>query len=75
MKRDIILTVGSMTHAIKAKKILNRGKISVSVIKLDSERRNNGCGYGIVFSSDDEYSAIRLLKENKIPYLVYEKER
>ena len=72
MKRDIILTVGSMTHAIKAKKILNREKISVSILKLDRTVQHNGCGYGIIFSADEEYVAARLLREGKIPYSVYE---
>ena len=75
MKKDIILTVGSMTRAVKAKRILNRQGIGVSIIKLESQIHTNGCGYGIVFSEEDEYSAIRILKENKIPYSVYEKDR
>ena len=75
MKKDIILTVGSMTRAVKAKRILNRQGVGVSIIKLDSEIYTNGCGYGIVFSEEDEYCAIRILKENKIPYSVYEKDR
>lgn len=75
MKKDIILTVGSMTRAIKAKRILNRERIGVTIIKLESELYTSGCGYGIVFSEADEYTAIRILKENKIQYSVYEKDK
>lgn len=75
MKNDIILNIGSMTRAIKAKRILNREGIGISIIKLESKLYTSGCGYGIVFSEADEYTAIRILKENKIPYSVHEKNK
>ena len=74
MKTDI-LTVPTVTLALKAKKALSKRGISANVIKLDSYAQKSGCSYGIEFPTYDLYSAISLLKELGISYQHLSKER
>lgn len=75
MSSDIILAVKSMTFAQKAKKILARRGISISVRRLDNSQTSGGCGYGIVIPSVHHFEAIEVLKEYRIGYTVYEERK
>ncbi len=73
IKEQVILTVGSMTYAIKAKRILARAGIRIAIKKLDKTETKQGCAYGIEIPKDYLYTAVDRLKEARIPYSVYEK--
>ena len=65
------LTVGSITYAIKARKLLSRNKISSSLIKIDRQKAAKGCEYGIKFAPKDFYEVVMILKGANIEYSVY----
>ena len=66
MKNNKII-VGSMTHAIKLKKILSRQGIASKQVK---EIREEGCLHGVEIAAADLFSAIAILKESGIEYSV-----
>ena len=72
MQNKIILTVGSMTYAIKARKTLNRNDIPSKLVKID-ESKVKGCAYGIEIDDTKLLSAVSALKENGIQYSLYER--
>ena len=63
-----ILTIPTVTLALKAKRILGRHGIKANVIKADATTNKNGCAYAIEIPSTDFFSAITLIKEAEIPY-------
>ena len=67
MKTDI-LTVPTVTIALKAKKALSRRGIKANVIKIDSSVHQSGCSYGIEFPASEFYNVISIMKEAKITY-------
>ncbi len=68
----IIITVGSMTYAMKARKILRAKGITTRLVKLDSALTEHGCGYGIEFRSSESYRVYSTLKENNIKYSIHQ---
>lgn len=66
MNKNIII-VGSMTHAIKLKKILSRQGIASKQVK---EIGKDGCVYGVEIASYDLFAAIAKIKESGMPYSV-----
>ena len=66
-----IITVGSMTYAMKARKILRAEGINTRLVKLDSALTEHGCGYGIEFRSYDSYNVYEALKKHNIKYSIY----
>ena len=70
MQNKIILTVGSMTYAIKARKTLNRKDIPSKLVKINESK---GCAYGIEIDDTKLLSAVSALKENGIQYSLYER--
>jgi hypothetical protein len=67
----IILTVGSVTYAIKARKLLAGIGIPSELIKVDASLSDKGCNFGIKIPYVRFYDAIEELKARKIPYSVY----
>lgn len=65
----LIFSVGSLTEAMRAKKILS--SIRVSVVKIDSHKSKNGCSYGIEFLERDMYTVAHLLNQANIEYYLY----
>ena len=66
-----IITVGSVTYAIKVKKLLDRSGIKSTLIKVDASKSEKGCNYGIRFHESLFYDAIAILKNRGIYYSVY----
>jgi len=64
-------TVGSVTYAIKVKKLLERSGVKSKLIKVDSSKSKSGCTYGIQLESVRFYDAISILKKSGISYSVY----
>lgn len=61
-----IITVGSMTYAIKARKALSHEGIKSKLVKL--EKNKDGCSYGIELKEERLYSAVVVLRTNGIEY-------
>ena len=61
------LTVGSITYAIKARRLLLHAGIRARTIKLVTEE-GGGCVHGIVIPSSRFLDAVVILKENGISY-------
>ena len=62
----MIIKCKNMTHAMKAKKILNESGVLASVEKINNVPNYSGCIYGIVFGDIYFELVIKLLKENHI---------
>ena len=58
------LSLGSMTQALKAKRLLSRSDISVSVKKLSTSDRDRGCVYGIEFPCELSGNIKAILAKN-----------
>ena len=67
MKNDII-TIPTVTLALKAKKLLSRQGIKASVINISDLKDKSGCAYGIEFDSAYYFSVISALRNSEIPY-------
>lgn len=65
------ITVGSVTYAIKVRKLLERAGVKSKLIKVDSSKTKSGCTYGIELQSSFFYDAVNVLKNNGISYSVY----
>ncbi len=66
-----IITVGSVTYAIKVKKLLERSGIRSKLIKVESSASHKGCTYGIRIPSSLFYDAVAVLRNQGIDYSVY----
>jgi hypothetical protein len=62
-----ILTVGTVTQAIRARKLLAAAGIGARLIKGTSGARG-GCAYGLSVRATDMQQAVRLLQENDIVF-------
>ncbi len=68
----ITITNGSVTYAIKSRKLLKSIGIPSKLIKIDASLSKNGCTHGLEISRSDFFDAIKILKSNGIPYSVYD---
>ena len=66
-----IITVGSVTYAIKVKKLLERSGIKSKLIKVESSASSKGCTYGIKISTSLFYDAVSMLRNQGIDYSIY----
>ncbi len=66
-----IITVGSVTYALKVKKLLQHMRIKSKLIKVDSSRTKRGCEYGVEFPSRFFLDVVSELKRNGIYYAVF----
>lgn len=63
-----IVSLKSMTVALKAKKALNQSYIDCEIIKLEPNMTKKGCAYGIKFDCINIYSVENVLNENRVKY-------
>ncbi len=61
----------SVTHALKAKEIIENMGYRAKINKNTNPSKNEGCGYSIIFIGDVNRVVIRL-DINKVKYLGYE---
>ena len=66
-----IITVGSVTLAMKVRKLLSKKGIRSKLIKVDASKTANGCSYGIRISKDLFYDTVRVLVDNNLSYSIY----
>jgi len=62
----MIIKCKNMTHAMKAKKVLNDSGITANVEKINNVPNYNGCIYAIVFSDVYFELVCKLIKEHGI---------
>ena len=62
----MIIKCKNMTHAMKAKKVLNEAGLTASVEKINNVPDYSGCVYGVVFNDIYFELALKLLTENSI---------
>lgn len=66
----ITITVGSVTYAIKSRKLLSGNGIPSKLVKIDALLSKNGCTHGLEISKNHFLDAVMILKTNGIPYSV-----
>lgn len=69
--KKIIVTVGAVTYAIKARRLLKNSGVPSRLVKVSSERSLGGCTHGIEISEEDLYTAASVLRGNGISYTIY----
>lgn len=67
---NVTVTVGTVTYAIKLKKLLSRAGIRSRLVKAEGTTAGEGCTHGVEISSSDFLFAVVIMKENGIPYSV-----
>ena len=63
-----VLTMKSMTNALRAKGVLQSRGISSDVIHLDPSVTSRGCAYGITFACSETDGVRRMLDSKGIEY-------
>lgn len=63
-----ILSLGTITRAIAARRILTASRIRCRMIKTTGDTAKGGCAYGLKIYEEDLLRAIRLLEESQIPF-------
>lgn len=63
-----ILTMKSMTHALRAKNVLASRGIVVDVVNLDPKLTEKGCGYGIRFPCGEAAAVQGILAAREVPF-------
>ncbi len=65
------ISLGSVTYAIKAQKLLSSMKIHSKLIKLDAGKSPDGCIYGLIIFSTDYPDAVMALKKEGLSFSLY----
>lgn len=63
-----ILTMKTMTRAVKARDALAGRGIRAEIVSLDPALTRYGCSYGIRLSREEQQRAVQLLDEKRIPW-------
>jgi len=63
-----ILTMKTMTRAVKARDALAGRGIRAEIVGLDPALTRYGCSYGIRFPSEEEARARRILEEKNVSW-------
>lgn len=45
--RKCVFEIGSVTHAMKAQKVLSDASIPSKIVKIKNDKRGRGCVYGV----------------------------
>lgn len=67
--KTTIITVGSITLAQKARKLLSNGGFKTKLIKLNSAK--SGCEYGVGIMNYLPLDVARILREGNITYSIF----
>ena len=65
---DCRFIIGSVTQAMKAKRILSAHSIATEVAKFGNTQNNTGCTYGIYFRCEHQRNVTSLLQKDNIPF-------
>ena len=62
------IAIGSVTYAMKVRKLLLREGIQSRLVKVDNTADGKGCSHGMELNEGDFFSAIMIIKRNGIAY-------
>ena len=71
----IAISLGSVTYAMKAQKLLSSIKIHSKLVKLDVGKSADGCIYGLLISDMDYPDAVFELKKQGLPFSLFSKNK
>ena len=63
-----ILTLGTVTRAIAARRLLSAARVSCRMVKRTGAGEGGGCAYALKIYESDLSAASRLLREANIPF-------
>ena len=63
-----ILTMKSVTYALRARSALAARGIDAEVVNIDPKLTKKGCAYGIRFACAQTLSVERILSSKELPY-------
>ena len=66
-----VITVGTVTYAIKLRKLLSRERIESELVKI-SDRNKGGCTHGVRIDKKNLFRAVAIMREKGIEYSVFE---
>ena len=66
-----VISLGSVTYAIKAQKLLLGIKIHSKLVKLDVGKSIDGCIYGLIIATEDYPKAVMKLKSERLTFSLY----
>ena len=69
--KKTVLSTASVTYAMKGIRLLSSLKIPSKLVKIDSGTSSSGCTHGIMINDKDFLSAVKILRDNNIPYSFY----
>ena len=69
--KNITITVGGVTYAIKLRKLLMRDGIESELIKI-SDARGGGCTHGVRINGTDLFRVVGIMREKGIEYSLVE---
>ena len=64
----MIINVGSVTYAIKLKRLFSREGIPARLVKIDT--KDIGCTHGLEIYDDDFFNAVVIMKNNNVNYSI-----
>lgn len=67
--KDLLISIGSITYAMKAKKVLSSNLLSARVVKTGTGD-GRSCVYGILISPKDRSAVTQLLTDNGIDFTI-----
>ena len=65
------ISLGSVTYAIKAQKLLFGMKIHSKLVKLDAGKSQDGCIYGLIIATVDYPNAAMGLKKEGLTFSLF----
>ncbi len=65
---NCVFQIGSVTHAMRAQKLLSEMSVPSKVVKTKNDGRSRGCMYGIQTDLMYKNTAMRILKSYNIGY-------
>ena len=73
--KTVIISLESLTYAVKAKRTLSKLGITARSVKFDGYGAELGCKHGIEFDSRDLYTVVSALKNAGLEYTVFDGSR
>ena len=65
---DCLITMRSETYSQMAGKLFRDNGVENTIVKLGKEYSQKGCGHGVKIDCRSRQYALKLLKDNGIPY-------
>ena len=67
---NCVLQIGSVTHAMRAQKLLSEMSVPSKVVKTKNDGRGRGCMYGVQTDLMYKNTAMRILADADISYTI-----